>query len=90
MDSVTELRAIDIHSHIVPERFPAYTGVGRNIPWPSMAPAHACHAHVMIEGKVYRTVHQSCWLSEERIRDMDPMSPEFQRILQDAKRGVVR
>ncbi|OGA25518.1 MAG: aminocarboxymuconate-semialdehyde decarboxylase [Betaproteobacteria bacterium RIFCSPLOWO2_02_FULL_65_24] len=68
---MTQLRALDIHSHIVPEQFPAYTGVGRNIPWPSMAPAHACHAHVMIEGKVYRTVHQSCWLPEERVRDMD-------------------
>jgi len=68
---MTALRALDIHAHIVPEKFPAYTGVGRNVPWPSMAPAHACHAHVMIEGKVYRTVHQSCWLSEERIRDMD-------------------
>ena len=68
---MTELRAIDIHSHIVPEKFPAYTGVGRNVPWPSMAPAHACHAHVMIEGKVYRTVHQSCWRSEDRIKDMD-------------------
>lgn len=65
------MRAIDIHTHIVPEKFPAYTGVGRNVPWPSMAPAHACHAHVMIEGKVYRTVHQSCWLSEDRIRNMD-------------------
>lgn len=65
------LRAIDIHCHIVPERFPRYAGAGKNIPWPSMAPAHACHAHVMIEGKVYRTVHQSCWLSDERIRDMD-------------------
>jgi len=41
------------------------------VPWPSMAPAQACHAHVMIEGRVYRTVHQSCWLSEDRIRDMD-------------------
>ena len=68
---MTALRALDIHSHIVPEKFPAYTGVGRNVPWPSMAPAHACHSHVMIEGRVYRTVHRSCWLSEERIRDMD-------------------
>ena len=69
--AMTTMRALDIHSHIVPEQFPAYTGVGRNIPWPSMAPAHACHAHVMIQGKAYRTVHQSCWLSEDRIRDMD-------------------
>jgi len=39
-----------------------------------MAPAHACHAHVMIQGKVYRTVHQSCWLPEERIGDMDKVA----------------
>jgi len=64
-------RAIDIHSHVVPESFPAYTGVGRNVPWPSMAPAHACHAHVMIEGKVYRTVHESSWMSGTRVKDMD-------------------
>ena len=68
---MTAMQAIDIHAHIVPETFPSYTGVGRNIPWPSMAPAHACHAHVMIQGKVYRTVHQSCWLLQDRIRDMD-------------------
>jgi aminocarboxymuconate-semialdehyde decarboxylase len=68
---MTNLHAIDIHCHIVPERFPAYAGVGTDIPWPSMAPAHACHCHVMIQGRIYRTVHQSCWLPEERIRDMD-------------------
>lgn len=68
---MTDLQAIDIHCHIVPERFPAYAGVGTNILWPSMAPAHACHAHVMIEGKVYRTVHQSCWLLQDRIDHMD-------------------
>ena len=68
---MTELRAIDIHCHIVPERFPPYAGVGRDVPWPSMAPAHACHAHVMIQGKVYRTVHQSCWNTQDRIADMD-------------------
>ena len=65
------LRAIDIHTHVVPASFPAYTGVGRSVPWPSMAPAHACHAHVMIEGKVYRTVHESAWMSEQRVKDMD-------------------
>ena len=70
-DPAREARAIDIHTHVVPESFPAYTGVGRKVPWPSMAPAHACHAHVMIEGKVYRTVHQSSWISKERVKDMD-------------------
>ena len=67
-------RAIDVHTHVVPETFPAYTGVGRTVPWPSMAPAHACHAHVMIQDKIYRTVHQSCWMADERVRDMDRLS----------------
>ena len=32
--------AIDVHTHVVPENFPAYTGTTPDIPWPSMAPAH--------------------------------------------------
>ena len=68
---MTEVRAIDIHTHVVPERFPAYAGTGKDIPWPSMASAHACHCHVMIQGKIYRTVHQSCWMPEERVKEMD-------------------
>ena len=75
---MTELRAIDIHCHIVPERFPPYAGKGKDVLWPSMAPAHACHAHVMIQGKVYRTVHQSCWLAQDRIDDMDRHSIRVQ------------
>jgi aminocarboxymuconate-semialdehyde decarboxylase len=42
--------AIDIHTHVVPENFPAYSGTSPDIPWPSMAPAHACHRHVIISG----------------------------------------
>ena len=68
---MTELRAIDIHTHIVPEKFPVYAGAGRDLPWPSMAPAHACHCHVMIKDSVYRTVHQAAWLPDERITEMD-------------------
>ena len=46
----TDLHAIDIHTHVVPEKFPAYTGVHRNTPWPSMQPAQPCHCNVIIEG----------------------------------------
>ena len=28
---------IDVHTHVVPENFPAYAGRGRDVPWPSMA-----------------------------------------------------
>ena len=63
--------AIDIHNHVVPENFPRYAGKGKDIPWPSMAEAHACHRHVMISGKVYRTVSDGCWSAPRRIEDMD-------------------
>jgi aminocarboxymuconate-semialdehyde decarboxylase len=64
---------IDIHTHVVPERFPAYAGRGTDVPWPSMADAHACHKHVMISGKVYRTVADGCWSVPRRIADMGTM-----------------
>ena len=61
---------IDVHNHVVPEQFPKYAGKGTNVPWPSMAEAHACHKHVMISGKVYRTVSDGCWSAPRRIEDM--------------------
>ena len=65
--------AIDVHTHVVPENFPAYTGTTPDIPWPSMAPAHACHQHVMISGKVYRTVSDGSWSVPRRIEGMNAM-----------------
>ena len=65
--------AIDIHTHIVPENFPAYAGKGTNVAWPSMVPAHACHRHVMISGKVYRTLADGSWSVPRRLEEMDPM-----------------
>ena len=64
---------IDVHTHVVPESFPPYPGKGRDVPWPSMAEAHACHKHVMISGKVYRTVSDGCWSVPRRIEDMGGM-----------------
>ena len=64
---------IDIHTHIVPEHFPGYAGKGRDVPWPAMAEAHACHRHVMISGKVYRTVADGSWSVPRRIEAMGAM-----------------
>lgn len=65
--------SIDVHTHVVPENFPPYRGSGRDVPWPSMAEAHACHRHVMISGKVYRTVSDGCWSVPRRVEDMNEM-----------------
>jgi aminocarboxymuconate-semialdehyde decarboxylase len=71
---------IDVHNHVVPEQFPKYAGKGSNVPWPSMEDAHACHKHVMISGKVYRTVSDGCWSAPRRIEDMAKMGVARQAI----------
>ena len=71
---------IDVHNHIVPESFPPYAGRGRDVPWPSMVQAHACHKHVMISGKLYRTVSDGCWSVPRRIEDMGGMGVGRQAI----------
>ena len=52
---------IDVHTHVVPQHFPAYAGRHADAPWPAMAEAQPCHRHVMVSGKVYRTVSHQCW-----------------------------
>ena len=60
----------DIHAHVVPATLPSYIGDRLPSAWPSMAPAHECHRHVMIGEKVYRTVSDKCWNVEKRLADM--------------------
>jgi aminocarboxymuconate-semialdehyde decarboxylase len=62
---------IDVHTHVVPDSFPAYVGRHVDVPWPYMAPAQACHQHVMVSGAVYRTVSNQCWDCAVRQKDMD-------------------
>ncbi len=71
-------RGVDIHTHVIPENFPPYAGSGSRVPWPSMAPAQACHRHVMISGKVFRTVPDKCWDGTTRLVDMDSLGIEQQ------------
>jgi len=64
------LECVDIHTHVVPERFPPYLGSRVGTPWPSTEPAHVCHRHVMISGRVYRTVSDQCWDVNRRVEAM--------------------
>ncbi|MDO9218393.1 MAG: amidohydrolase family protein [Lacisediminimonas sp.] len=59
-----------MHTHVVPQSFPAYVGRHLDAPWPSMMPAQACHQHVMVSGAVYRTVSHQCWDCAARQADM--------------------
>jgi aminocarboxymuconate-semialdehyde decarboxylase len=64
----------------VPAHFPSYLPQPDLPGWPSMAPAQACHRHVMIDGKVYRTVSDRCWDAPARIADMTEMGLSIQAI----------
>ena len=45
-----------------------------------MAPGDACHRHVMIDGKNYRTVSDRCWDVARRLPDLDTMGVSLQVI----------
>ncbi len=64
----------------MPAEFPRYLGASVPRDWPSMQPAHACHRHVMIDGKIYRTVADLCWDTRKRVADMDTQSVAVQAI----------
>lgn len=65
--------AIDVHTHVVPEHFPAYPGRDPGAPWPSMVAAQPCHRSVIISGNVFRTVPSQCWDGAARSVDMDAL-----------------
>jgi aminocarboxymuconate-semialdehyde decarboxylase len=71
---------IDVHAHVIPHDLPRYLGNSVPAGWPSMASAHACHRHVMIAGKVYRTVSERAWSPTRRIEDMETMGLAAQAI----------
>jgi len=71
---------IDIHTHVVPANLPAYLGAKIPSDWPSMAPAHACHRHVMIDQKIYRTVADKCWDVDKRRNDIQAQNLGLQAL----------
>jgi aminocarboxymuconate-semialdehyde decarboxylase len=71
---------IDVHAHVIPHDLPRHIGNAIPAGWPSMAPAQACHRHVMIAGKVYRTVSERAWSPTRRIEDMEGMGLGVQAI----------
>ena len=55
------MRGIDVHTHFIPASFPRYAGSRTDVPWPSMEPGECGNAHVMVSGKLYRTVPETSW-----------------------------
>jgi aminocarboxymuconate-semialdehyde decarboxylase len=78
--SCSSCPGIDVHAHVVPEHLPSYLGRKAPASWPSMAPARECHRHVMIDGKVYRTVSDRCWSVPRRLDDLPAMGLAVQAL----------
>lgn len=72
------MSVVDLHTHVVPEHFPAYAGTAPDPGWPSMAHDGCGHAHVMIAGKNFRTVSDAAWSLSRRTADMDTMRVTWQ------------
>ncbi|MEC9341111.1 MAG: amidohydrolase family protein, partial [Pseudomonadota bacterium] len=62
---------IDVHTHIVPESFPPYTGAAGETRWPGMAVCDKPnHKSVMIAGKNFRDVGDHAWDTARRLEEM--------------------
>ncbi|MGB1187937.1 MAG: amidohydrolase family protein [Cycloclasticus pugetii] len=70
---------IDVHTHVVPENFPEYTGSNAATRWPSMG---CCdqphHKSVLIAGKTFREVSHHSWDVSQRLLDMQVESVDRQ------------
>ena len=70
---------IDLHTHIVPDRFPP-AAAGASERWPSMDHFEPGHAKVMIGGRNFRTVADVCWDAQRRAADFTAEGADAQVI----------
>ena len=71
---------IDLHTHVVPERwedFASRYGGGR---WPRLVHRDACRATIMTGDAVFREVDDRSWRAERRIEDMDRLGIDRQAL----------
>jgi len=61
---------IDLHAHVVPERFPSAGNRASRERWPSLDHFEPGKARVMIAGKNFRTVTDQNWSAARRLEDM--------------------
>ena len=61
---------IDVHAHVVPERFPGNPSPATNARWPCMR-KHGAAATMLIADKPFRELDARSWDVRRRIEDMD-------------------
>ena len=61
---------IDVHTHVLPERWPDLVerwGDGR---WPRLERLDACSARILVAGRHFRDITDQCWDPRRRLEDM--------------------
>jgi aminocarboxymuconate-semialdehyde decarboxylase len=69
-------KAIDVHTHFVPEAMPA--GANRNPLWPSIEHRDGNKAAVIVGGKVFRAIDSRSWDANRRLQDMQADDVDIQ------------
>jgi len=71
---------VDLHTHVVPERWEDWAsrwGAGR---WPRLVRHDACHATIMTGDQHFRDITDSSWSPARRIEDMDRLGIDRQAL----------
>lgn len=62
---------VDVHTHVVPDGFPANPSPGDNAHWPCLCHHGADRATIEIGGKPFRELDARSWRTTRRLEDMD-------------------
>jgi aminocarboxymuconate-semialdehyde decarboxylase len=71
---------IDLHTHIVPERWEDFAARHGGGPWPRLILRDACRGTIMTGDAVFREVDDRSWRPERRIEDMDRLGIDRQAL----------
>ena len=62
---------VDLHTHILPERWPDLAARYGPGPWVSLDHHAPCRARMMVGGKVFREIEHNCWDPVRRLEECD-------------------
>ena len=69
---------VDLHTHLLPERWPDLAEKFGYGGWISLDHCAPCRARMVIDGKSFREVDDRCWSTERRIADCDSHGVDVQ------------
>lgn len=69
---------IDLHTHVVPERWEDWASKHGGGRWPRLVPEDPCHATIMTGDQFFRRVTDQAWSPGRRLEDMDRLGIDVQ------------